>query len=110
MARKRLVANYNVTSSANKVTRESGTRSTYHLDHLGVYILGDDTALVSDVFEHLVQGLSLDLLALEVRAGVVEVEENVTLMELADEELGAFAGRGLCKATRGRLSTRGRRG
>jgi hypothetical protein len=42
------------------------------------------------------ESLGLDLLALELCAGVIEVEQDATLMEFLDEQLGAFAWRGFC--------------
>ncbi len=40
------------------------------------------------------EGLCLDLLALELCTGIVEVEYDATLVELPDEELGTLAGGG----------------
>jgi hypothetical protein len=40
------------------------------------------------------QRLSFNLLAFELGAGVVEIEEDATLMEFLDEELGTLAWRG----------------
>lgn len=69
--------------------------ATNHANDLWVYILGDDTPLGGDVLKHLVKRLGFDLLALEFRTGVVEVEQDATLVELLDEEAGTLARRGL---------------
>ena len=68
--------------------------SAYHFDHLGVYILRNHTPLGRDVFQHLVQCLSLDLLSLQFGIGVVEVEDNSALVKLFDKKLGALGNRG----------------
>lgn len=49
------------------VEKEQGEEGlcTYHANHLGVDGLGDDVALLCNVLEHLVEGLGLDLLAME---------------------------------------------
>lgn len=60
-------------------------RNTHHFDNLRVYVLGDNTALCRNIFEHLVQCLCLDLLALQLRVRVVEVEDDSTLVQLLDE-------------------------
>ena len=75
--------------------REKERRLTYHLDNLRVYVICDDTTLGGDVFEHFMEGLSLDLLSLELGVGIVEVKEDCALMQLPDEELRALADRGL---------------
>ena len=62
-----------------------GGLCTYHLDHFGVYRLGNHASVLCDVFQHFVQGLRLDLLAFEVGTGVVEVEDNATLLQLLNE-------------------------
>jgi hypothetical protein len=78
---------------SNLAQTESG-KDTDHANHLWVYILGDHTALGGDIVEHLMEGLGLDLLALELCAGVVEIEQDATLVEFLDKQLGALAGRG----------------
>ena len=57
-----------------------------HPDDLRVHSLGEDPATRSDVVHDLVEGRSLDLLPLEVRHGVHEVEANTALPQLPDEE------------------------
>jgi hypothetical protein len=52
--------------------------------------------LGGNIIEHLMESLGLDLLALELCAGVIEVEQDTTLMEFLDEQLGALAWRGFC--------------
>ena len=42
------------------------------------------------------QSLSLDLLALQLGIGVVEVEEDCALMKLLDKKLGPFGRRSFC--------------
>ena len=49
--------------------------------------------MICDVLEHLVQGLGFDLLALELGARIVEVEQDMALMKFLDKKLRAFAGR-----------------
>jgi hypothetical protein len=75
-------------------------KRTHHADHLWIYGLGDHPALSGDVFEHLMQGLGLDLLSPELRAGVVKVEEDATLLELLDEQLVPLTGRSFWKRIR----------
>lgn len=58
---------------------------TDHVDDLGVYILSNDSALSCDIFQHLVEGLSLDLLSFKFGAGVVEIEQYTTLVEFLDK-------------------------
>lgn len=58
-----------------------------HADNLWVDELANYSALGSDVLEHLVQSGSLDLLALELCAGIIEVKERGTLSQLAYKEL-----------------------
>ncbi len=58
---------------------------TYHLHNLRVYVICDDTTLGGDVFQHLMEGLSLDLFSFEFRICVVEIEQDCTLMQLFDE-------------------------
>ena len=71
-------------------------RDAYHFNNLGVYVFGDNTALCCDVLEHLMQRLCLDLLALQLRVRVVEVEDYGTLMQFLDEQLWTFVWRCLC--------------
>lgn len=66
---------------------------TYHVDYLGVYTFSDDSTLGGDIFQHLVKGLSLDLLALELGTRVIEVKKDTALVELLDEQLWPLAGR-----------------
>ena len=47
---------------------------THHLNDLGVDALCNDAPLGRDILEHLMEGLSLDLLALELCAGIVEIK------------------------------------
>lgn len=47
---------------------------TYHVDNLGVYILGDHASLSGDVLEHFVQSLRFNLFTFELRAGIVKIE------------------------------------
>jgi hypothetical protein len=46
------------------------------------------------------QGLGLDLLSPELRAGVVKVEEDATLLELLDEQLVPLTGGSFWKRMR----------
>jgi hypothetical protein len=50
--------------------------------------------LCGDIIEHLVESLGLYLLALELCTGVVEVEEDATLVEFLNKQLGTLARRG----------------
>ena len=72
------------------------TFKTHHLDNLWVYVIGYHLSLGGDIFQHLVQSLCLDLLSLEFRIGVVKVEQDCALMQLADEKLWPLTGRGFC--------------
>lgn len=64
--------------------------TTCHVDHLGVDIFGDNAALRGDPVEHLCERLTLDLLAADVGAGVVEVEDVGALVQFLHKELVAF--------------------
>lgn len=66
---------------------------TYHVDNLRVYVLGNNTTLGCDVFQHFVQCLCLDLFAFEFCTRVIKIEKDTALMELLDEQLGAFVWR-----------------
>lgn len=59
----------------------------HHVDDLWVDRLGNGAPLRSDILEHLVQRLRLDLLALQLAASVVEVKDDATLLQLLDEQL-----------------------
>lgn len=65
----------------------TGASDTHHFDDLWVYVICYHFPLGGDVLQHLVQSLSFDLFALELRIGIVEVEEDCALMQLLDEEL-----------------------
>lgn len=60
---------------------------SYHVDDLRVDGLRDDASVVGDIVQNLSEGLSLDLLALEFRRGVVEVKDDGTLPNLSQEQL-----------------------
>ena len=66
---------------------------THHLHHLGVYVLSNHATLARDIFQHLMKGLRFDLLALEFRVSVIEVEKDRALMQLLDKELRTFSSR-----------------
>lgn len=53
-----------------------------HINDTRIHGFGDDLAVICNVVEQLVQCQALDLLGLHVGAGVVEVENNVTLVDL----------------------------
>lgn len=67
---------------------------TYHVDYLGVYAFSDDSTLSSDIFQHLVKGLSLNLLALKLGTRVIEVKKDAALVKFLDKQLWPLAGRG----------------
>eukprot|EP00732_Lithocolla_globosa_P003282 Lithocolla_globosa_v1_NODE_2556_length_1955_cov_492.368947.p3 type:complete len:119 gc:universal NODE_2556_length_1955_cov_492.368947:1255-1611(+) len=58
-----------------------------HGDDFGVDRFGDNASIRVDILHELVEGLALDLLALEVRQHVVEVEQNGRLLKFLDEEV-----------------------
>ena len=92
MQRKRLVAN-----CATRMSRRTRALvATYHVDHLRVYVLRDHIALGSDVFQHLVKSLRLDLLATKFGASVVEVEQDAALVQLPDKEARTLTWGRLC--------------
>jgi hypothetical protein len=70
----------------------SSWQITHHANDLWVYLLGNDPALLRNVFEHLMKRLCLDLLAVEVATGIVEIKDHSTLLELLDEQLVAIFG------------------
>ena len=61
-----MVANYE-TVAPRLADSHLATRAkpTHHLHDLWVYIISDDAALSGDVFEHFMESLGLNLLALE---------------------------------------------
>lgn len=69
---------------------------TYHIDDLRVYILGNNTTLGCNIIEHLVEGLGLYLFALELRACIVKIEENGTLMKFPNKQLWPPIRRDFC--------------
>lgn len=58
---------------------------TDHVDNLGVYVFSNDSTLSCDIFQHLVEGLSLDLLSFEFGTRVIEIEKDTTLIEFLDK-------------------------
>ncbi len=61
---------------------------THHMHGLRVYSLGDDSTLVSDVVDQLIECCSLHLLVLKVAERVeVEVKDHAALTEFLDEQL-----------------------
>jgi hypothetical protein len=58
---------------------------TDHVDNLGVYVLSNDSTLSCDIFQHLVESLSLDLLSFEFGTRVVEIEKYTALIEFLDK-------------------------
>ena len=80
--RKRLVANY----SKYEISEISTLNiHPYHVNNLRVYDLSNDSALSCDVFQHLVEGLSFDLLSFEFSTCIIEVEEHAALIEFFDK-------------------------
>lgn len=73
---------------------------TDHVDNLWVYIVCNDAALGSDVLEHFMKRLCLDLLAFELCTRVIEIKQDATLMQLLDKQLGPFIGRRFCRIVR----------
>lgn len=72
-------------------------RSVHHRDNLRINLLGQDASTRCDVLKHLVESLSLDGLALQVRAGVVKVEDSRALSKLSDEEFSSIRRVDLCE-------------
>lgn len=61
---------------------------TYHFDGFRVDVFRDDTILRDNVLDHLVQGLSLNVLPLHVRERVLwKVKEDTALLKLLHEKL-----------------------
>jgi hypothetical protein len=58
-----------------------------HIHHPRVHRLGDDLPIVGHVVEQLMQGQSLDLLGLHISTRVIEVEDDITLIDLLHEEV-----------------------
>ena len=65
---------------------------SYHPDDLWVHSLREHPPSRRDVVHDLVEGGPLDLLALEVRDGVHEVEAHAALAELPDEQVLLLGG------------------
>src|SRR5690554_5332263 len=55
----------------------------YHADNFWIYRLRDNFSVVGDIVENFGQGLSFDLLALQFRGCVIEVEHDRTLPDLS---------------------------
>lgn len=79
------------------VTRASKCTETHHADDLRVDALRNNSALGRDPLEHLGQRCGLDLLATNVGRGVVEVKDDGTLVELAEEEVVSLRYGDLCE-------------
>ena len=56
------------------------TSNTHHANDFRVDRFCDDTTLLSNVLEHLVQSLRLDLLAPQLERRIVEVEDDAALL------------------------------
>lgn len=75
--------------SLRRYGRRDGSEQVFgeHFHHARIHGLGDDRAIVGDVIQELVERQSLDLLGFHVRGGVVEIENDVTLIDLLHEQL-----------------------
>ena len=58
-----------------------------HLDDPGVHGFRDDLAVICHIVEEFVERQTLDFLGLHVGAGIVEIEDDVALVDLAHEEV-----------------------
>ena len=72
------------------MTRIEGKSTTYHVDHFGIDVLSDDTALGRDVLEHLMKRVRFDLLAPELSVCIIEIKEDTTLVKLSYKQLRTF--------------------
>lgn len=84
--------------------------ATHHIYDLGIHILSDNASLGGDILEHFMKSLGLDLLALELRARIVEIEQDFALGQFLDEKLGAIAWRSFWRRPSYRCGLRGRKG
>ena len=69
-----------------------------HLHDPGVHGFRNDLAVIRHIVEKLVERQSLDLLGLHIRAGIVEVEDDVALVDLAHEQVLPLVGLHLVEA------------
>jgi hypothetical protein len=58
-----------------------------HFHYSRVHLLCDDLPVVCHIIEQLVKGQSLNLLGLHVTASIVEIEDDITLIDLLHEQL-----------------------
>lgn len=58
-----------------------------HLNYSWIHLFRDDLAVVGDIVKQLMQGQALDFFRLHITASVVEVENDVTLVDLLHEKL-----------------------
>jgi hypothetical protein len=91
--RNRLVANYSPISNIN----DQLEMKAYHSDDFRVNTLSDNASLSCNILQHFVEGLCLDLLAPKLCTGIIEVEHNPALLQLANEELRSLCRRCFCQ-------------
>lgn len=57
-----------------------------HVDDSRIHRLGDDRSVIGDIIQQFVKGKPLDFLGFHVAGGIVEVEDDITLVDLLHEE------------------------
>lgn len=63
---------------------------THHVDHFGIDVFSDYTALRRDVLDYLAKSLCFDLLAPELSIRIIKIKEHATLVKLFYKELRTF--------------------
>ena len=82
-------------------------KAAHHADYLRIYAFRDHSSLSGNILQHLMQCLRFDLLPLELTAGIVEIENDTTLLQFLHEQVIAFFRSYLCEL--GHHSTKPRR-
>lgn len=72
-------------------------QTTHHLDDFGVDRFGEYPSARGNVLDELVEGAALNLLALEIRDRIHEIESHAALSQLPDEQLLLLRGRDICR-------------
>ena len=71
---------------------------THHVYRLWIYCICDDTSVLRDKLDHLVEGGPLDFLPFEVAERVLhKVEQHAALSQLLSEQLFPLRWRCICK-------------
>ena len=71
---------------------------SHHPNNFWVDAFRDHAPLRRNVLQHLIEGLRFDLLAVQLATRVIKVKYDATLLQLADEQIGAVVWADICEA------------